>query len=107
MAATETLYRHITLDSKGVPVIAGTTTKVIELVIERIAYGWSPEELHLQHQYLSLGQIFAALAYYEDHKAGLTKDVEQRLEKVEQLREKISSSLLVEKLKQRALANGH
>ena len=31
--------------------------KAIELVAEAIAYGWSPEELHFQHSYLSLGQI--------------------------------------------------
>jgi uncharacterized protein (DUF433 family) len=41
--------------------------KVIELVREQDAYGWSPEELHFQHPYLSLGQIHSALAYYWDH----------------------------------------
>ena len=55
MAGTATSYAHIALDDRGVPIIAGTTMKVIELVIERMAYGWSPEELHFQHPYLSLG----------------------------------------------------
>jgi hypothetical protein len=31
---------------------------VVELVVEKMAYGWSPEEFHLQHPYLSLGQIY-------------------------------------------------
>ena len=44
--------------------IAGTTMKVVELVVEKNAYGWIPEELHFQHPYLSLGQIYSALAYY-------------------------------------------
>ncbi|MBF0328235.1 MAG: DUF433 domain-containing protein [Nitrospirae bacterium] len=34
--------------------------KVVELVVEKIAYGWSPEELHFQHPYLTLGQIYSA-----------------------------------------------
>jgi len=105
MSEIETCYQHITFNSKGVPVIAGTNTKVIELVIERIAYGWSPEELHLQHKYLSLGQIFAALAYYEDNKEKLLEDIEKRLEKVNRLRSEINYSSLVEKLKKRKVAN--
>jgi hypothetical protein len=60
--------------------------KVVELVVEQQAYGWSPEELHLQHPYLTLGQIHSALAYYWDHLAELDRDVQRRLERVEKLR---------------------
>jgi len=84
MPATETKYEHITIDESGVPIIAGTTMKVVELVAEKIAYGWSPEELHLQHPYLTLGQIHSALAYYYDHEEKLNKDIEKRLQDVMQ-----------------------
>ncbi len=60
-------YPHIVFDEKGAPMIQGTTLKVIELVVEKLAYGWSPEELYFQHPYLTLGQIHATLAYYWDH----------------------------------------
>ena len=40
----ETRYEHIVLDESGVPMIVGTTMKVIELVLDSKAYGWSPEE---------------------------------------------------------------
>lgn len=60
----ETGYKHIALDEKGTPRIQGTSMRVSELIAERLAYGWSPEELHFQHPYLSLAQIHAALAYY-------------------------------------------
>jgi uncharacterized protein (DUF433 family) len=40
--------------------------KVAELVAEVQAYGWSPEELHVQHPDLSLGQIPSVMAYYWD-----------------------------------------
>ena len=44
--AVETKYPHVVLDEHGVPMLKGTTLKVVELVAEKLAYGWSPEELH-------------------------------------------------------------
>ncbi len=82
----ETRYKHIRLDEDHVPSIAGTTMKVVELVVEQQAYGWSPEELHFQHPYLTLGQIHSALAYYWDHSEELDRDIQWRLERVEELR---------------------
>lgn len=46
---TLTTYEHVQIDANGIPIIAGTTMKVIELVMAQIAYGWSPEELHSFH----------------------------------------------------------
>ncbi len=86
MAMAETRYRHIILDDNGVPMIAGTTMKVVELIVAQRAYGWSPEELHFQYPHLSLGQIHSALAYYWDHQAELDRDIEQRLARVRELR---------------------
>jgi uncharacterized protein (DUF433 family) len=82
----ETRYEHIVLDERQVPIITGTTIKVIEVVLDKIAYGWSPEEIHLQHPHLSLGQIHSALAYYWDHKTELDNVIEQDFQYVEQLR---------------------
>jgi uncharacterized protein (DUF433 family) len=59
----------IELDDNGVAWISGTKTKVIEVALDKVAYGWSPEEIHFQHDYLSLAQIHAALAYYYEHQA--------------------------------------
>ena len=71
LTIAQTKYEHVVLDEKSVPIIAGTNMKVIEIVLEKSAYGWSPEELHFQHPYLTLGQIYSALAYYWDHKEAL------------------------------------
>jgi uncharacterized protein (DUF433 family) len=103
MSSLETGYEHIVINEDSVPVIDGTGTKVIELVIESMSYGWSPEELHLQHRYLSLGQIHSALAYYWDHKDELDRDIERRLEHADRLREKMGQPPLVDKLKARRL----
>jgi hypothetical protein len=51
----KTRYEHVTLNKELVPSITGTTMKVVELVVEQQAYGWSPEELHFQHPYLTFG----------------------------------------------------
>src|SRR5438874_9745601 len=99
MSLVETRYEHIVLDDAGVPRIAGTTMKVIELVLERSAYGWSPDELHFQHPYLSLGQIHSALAYYWDHVEELDQDIKRRMEKVESIRQKVGASAIKDKLK--------
>jgi uncharacterized protein (DUF433 family) len=100
---SETRYEHILLDANQVPVIAGTTMKVVELVLDHLAYGWSPEELHFQHPYLTMGQIHSALAYYWDHKAELDQDIEQRLQFVDQVQQTTQPTLLVERLKAKGL----
>ena len=94
-------YPHIVFDEEGAPMIHGTTLKVIELVVEKLAYGWSPEELYFQHPYLTLGQVHATLAYYWDHADELDKEIAERLKKVEELQgeAKRRQSSLVARLK--------
>lgn len=78
MTFAETRYEHIVLDAQGTARIAGTTMKVVELVLAQTAYGWSPEELHFQFPHLSLGQIHSALAYYWDHWDEMDRDIARR-----------------------------
>lgn len=99
MSLTQTGYEHIVIGEDNIPVISGTTMKVIELVAERTAYGWSPEELHFQHPYLTLGQIYSALAYYWDHAAELDNDLERRSSHVEHVRQATGPSTLAARLK--------
>ncbi len=98
-----TAYEHVVINEAGVPTLEGTTMKVIELVLETAAYGWSPDELQFQHPYLTLGQIHSALAYYWDHKEELDHDIEQRLERVEEIRRAVGTSPLVARLKSKGL----
>jgi uncharacterized protein (DUF433 family) len=98
-----TTYEHIALDHNGVPIMVGTNTKVIEIVLDKIAYGWSPEEIHYQHPHLSLGQIYSALAYYWDHQDELDEDIQRRLEFVEKLQKNARPTPLQTKLKRQGL----
>ena len=103
LTSAKTKYEHVVLDEKDVPIIAGTNMKVIEIVLEKTAYGWSPEELHFQHPYLTLGQIYSALAYYWDHQDVLDRDIERRLAFVNQTQKITEQSPLVARLKSRGL----
>ncbi len=103
MALVETHYEHIILDEKDIPIIAGATMKVVELILDSKAYGWSPEELHFQHPYLSLGQIYSALAYYWDHQEELDRDIERRLQFIERMEKTQKPSALKARLKAKGL----
>ena len=103
MSVVETPYEHVILNGDDVPVIGGTSMKVIELVLGRMAYGWSPEELHFQHPYLTLGQIYSAFAYYWDHQEELDRDTERRLQFVDQVRQAMGHSPLVARLRAKGL----
>ena len=96
---TMTTYEHVRIDANGVPVIADTNMKVVELVMAQMAYGWSPEELHFQHPYLMLGQIHSALAYYWDHKVELDVDIERRWQDAETRRRDAGPSPLAARLR--------
>jgi uncharacterized protein (DUF433 family) len=103
MPLTATEYKYVELDEKNVPIIAGTTMKVIELVQAHIAYGWSPAELHLNHRYLTMSQIHSAFAYYWDHKQELDADMQRRFEYAEKLRLEAGESPLAKKLRAQGL----
>ena len=99
----ETRYEHIVLDEKNVPIIAGTRTKVVEIVLDKIAYGWSPEEMRYQHPYLTLGQIHSALAYYWDHQEEIDHYIEQQLKRLDNIQKKAPPSTLKARLKAQGL----
>ena len=67
---------HVRTDAHGVAWIDDTNVKVIEVVLPRLAHGWSPEEIHFQHPHLSLAQIHAALGYYYDHQEAMDQEIE-------------------------------
>jgi uncharacterized protein (DUF433 family) len=90
---------HVWTDAEGRAWIDKTNVKVIEVVLDHLAYGWSPEEMHYQHPHLSLAQIHAALAYYFDHQAEFDKQIEASLKNAEQLAATTKDSPLRQRLR--------
>ncbi|NJK75459.1 MAG: DUF433 domain-containing protein [Oscillatoriales cyanobacterium RU_3_3] len=103
MTLTKTDYKYIELDERNVPIIAGTTMKVVELVEAQIAYGWSPAELHLNHRYLTMSQILSALAYYWDWKQAIDAEIERRENYIKQAEIEAGESPFVARLREQGL----
>jgi uncharacterized protein (DUF433 family) len=76
---------YVELDEQGVAWIIGTRVKVIEVVLDKLAHGSSPEEIHFQYPHLSMAQIHAALAYYHEHQSKLDVEIQRRWAEVNQM----------------------
>ena len=95
---TAVFTTRIDLDGRGIAWIAGTQVKVTEVVLDKIAYGWSPEEIHFQHPHLSLAQIHAALTYYYENQSQLDAQIRRVLEDSAELTSRVSDADLRHKL---------
>src|SRR2546423_3791105 len=88
----------IELDEQGVAWVSGTKVKVIEVAIDKLAHGSSPEEMHFQYPYLSLAQIHAALSYYYEHQSELDADIQRRWREADEIASGVSDPALRRKL---------
>jgi uncharacterized protein (DUF433 family) len=96
---SKTPTAHIHLDERGVAWIDETHGKVIEVVMDKLAHGSSPEEIHFQHPDLALAQIHAALSYYYDQQQAFDATIEEQLREVEALRAQASESPVRQRLR--------
>ncbi len=96
---TAELNSHIVLDERGLAWIDGKNVKVIEVVLDHLAYGWSAEAIHEQHPHLSLAEIHSALAFYYDHAAEFDTQIERQDEEIKSLRTATGESMLQKRLR--------
>src|SRR4051812_23352355 len=89
----------IEIDGRGIPRIAGSGSRVVDVVLDLMAYGWTSEQIHEQYPHLSLAQIHAAFAYYFDHKAELDAVIERQAREVEQMRAAAGESPVAKRLR--------
>jgi len=75
---TATAYPHIDLRPDGVPIIAGTRTKVVLVVMDWLEAGGHLDELYRAYPGLTPGQLHSALAYYYDHQQAFDSEIERR-----------------------------
>jgi uncharacterized protein (DUF433 family) len=73
-------YQYISFDKLNNAIVSGTNIKVKDIIVQKLAYGWSPEEIHFQHPTLSLSQIYSLLAYYYDHEEEFTENIQHDLD---------------------------
>lgn len=60
-------YPHLTVNARGVLRIDGTRHRVIDIVADHVAHGYSAAQIVEQYPDLTLAQVHAALTYYYDH----------------------------------------
>jgi uncharacterized protein (DUF433 family) len=87
---TAVFSTQIELDGRGVAWVAGTGVKVAEIVLDKIAWGWSPEEIHFQHPHLSLAEIHAALTYYYENQSAIDAQIANSIEESAALAARVS-----------------
>ena len=93
------IMTHSWLDDKERPWIDDTNTKVIEVVLDHVGYGWTVDEMHENHPHLSKAQLHAALAYYFDHTEYFDQEIE-RIRKQDETLAKANATLpVVQKLR--------
>jgi hypothetical protein len=66
--------------------------RVAQIVMDHLAYGWSPDEMRRQHPYLELAEIHAAMTYYYDHQQEIDAEIRAEIEEVEEARKGAKSS---------------
>lgn len=70
----------------GRPCIAGTSIEVAVIVIAKIMNGLDADEIAANYD-LSMSQVYAALAYYYDHKAEIDASINKRRELAKKMKE--------------------
>jgi uncharacterized protein (DUF433 family) len=91
---------HIFRDEKGVAWVDDTNVKVIEIVLDHLAYGWSAEAIHEQFPHLTLAQIHSALGFFYDHEEELEKQILARERQVSAWKAELGESPLQRRLRQ-------
>jgi len=92
---------HILLDEQGRAWIDDTNVKVIEVVLDKLGYGYGPEEIIAAHpSTFTLAQIHAAFSYYYDHQAEFDATIERQRKDVEALRLANLNSPIHQKLRE-------
>lgn len=92
---SHTLDQHIEITPGvvgGKPRIAGHRITVMDIAIWHDRLGHSPDEIATEYG-LSLADVYAALAYYHDHRAEIDEQMRAGQEFAEALRQKTPSKI--------------
>jgi uncharacterized protein (DUF433 family) len=92
----QTLTQHI--DSKpgvcgGKPCIAGTRIRVQDIYVWHELQGKSADEIVSEYPQLRMGDVYAALTYYWDHREEIQRQIAEETAFVERMKSKYPSRL--------------
>ncbi|MDQ1327440.1 MAG: hypothetical protein QG641_720 [Candidatus Poribacteria bacterium] len=75
------------------PVVKGTRTRVIDIVIEYTMLGRSPDEIIDAHPYLDLASVHDVLSYYYERQQEIDVEIQDHIRYVEELKAKYPSKV--------------
>jgi uncharacterized protein (DUF433 family) len=78
----------------GKPCIAGHRIRVQDIAVLHEQQGQSPDDIVSAYPALSLAQVYAALAYYHDHRDNIRRDTAQDEAYVEEFKQRHSLLIL-------------
>jgi uncharacterized protein (DUF433 family) len=82
---TPVTWQYLEIDTQNQATIVNSRVSVSQLIQEKHAHGWSPEELHFQHPEISLAAIYSALSYYYTYQTQLDAQIAQEQEEIQNL----------------------
>lgn len=85
----------------GKPRIAGHRIRVQDIVIWYEQMGMSPDEILYHYPSITLSDVYAALAYYHDHREEIRKQMAESEAFIREIQEQ-TPSILQQKLKKRS-----
>ena len=82
----------------GKPRVAGTRIRVQDIAIRHLQQGCSPEAIHSAYPQLTRADIYAALAYYFDHRDEIERQIKESEEFADRMRRELGPGPLETKL---------
>ena len=93
-AAPQPVYPHISKDKdicSGAPCVDGTRVRVMDVVRLHVR-GLTPEQIVEQFDTLhGVGDVYAALLYYEDHREEIDRDFAEQGEAIEKAERELAA----------------
>jgi uncharacterized protein (DUF433 family) len=93
---TQTAIDHITCDPNirgGKPCMAGTRIRVQDIFVWHELQGRSADEIVSQFPHLTMAGVYAALAYYWDHRDEIQQQMSEETALIERMKQKYPSLL--------------
>lgn len=77
----------------GKPCLAGTRIRVQDIYVWHELQGLSADEIVSRFAHLTMGDVYAALTYYWDHRDDIQRQMQEESDFVEQMKQKHPSPL--------------
>lgn len=97
---------HISLDERGVAYVSATKLKVADVAVASERWGMTAREVQESYPRLTLAQVYAALAYYYDHKGEMDAQIARDEAEAERLRAQNPNPLSRAQFEERLRARG-